>query len=174
MKPKLQSSHLSDPDLFSLAVPPAGEPEALPAHLSDCFTCSRALQEWKTAIADLAKEDAEVIAMRSEQEWNALEEQTIEAVHRTRLHRRAHAWGWALTVAATFLLVILLLPGRTAPEKAVSEPAMSTAELSAQDQADDALLRDVARLARGEDGAGAWNGLVPEPAPAAGAGEETL
>ena len=33
---------------------------------------------------------------------------------------------------------------------------------SAQDQSDDALLRDVARLSSGED-AGPWNGLAPEP-----------
>jgi len=37
--------HLTDAELFALAAPATGEPEALPKHLSTCRTCSRALQE---------------------------------------------------------------------------------------------------------------------------------
>ena len=34
--------HLTDAELFALAAPPTGEPEALPRHLSQCQACSRA------------------------------------------------------------------------------------------------------------------------------------
>jgi hypothetical protein len=36
--------------------------------------------------------------------------------------------------------------------------------LSAQDRADDALLRDVDRLASGEDTGSGWSALAPDPA----------
>src|SRR5713226_5005943 len=51
-EPLTSPQHLTEGDLFTLAVPPAGEPEALPRHLSECSSCSRALSEWKTAERD--------------------------------------------------------------------------------------------------------------------------
>jgi hypothetical protein len=47
---------------------------------------------------------------------------------------------------------------------------VTTAAFSAQDQTDDNLLRDVARLSQGED-SGSWSTLAPEPA---GTEEEQL
>ena len=46
MEPKADNLHLTDAELFNLAVPPVGAPEALPRHLSEGWSCSRALHEW--------------------------------------------------------------------------------------------------------------------------------
>ena len=53
--------HLTDAELFGLAAPAAGEPEALPPHLSTCQECSRALQEWKASVRALAAEEVDEI-----------------------------------------------------------------------------------------------------------------
>ena len=157
-------SHLSDADLFTLAVPPAGEPEALPGHLSECLACSRALSEWKTAVRDLADEDADVLAQRSEAEWNALEEKTLSALRRNRGRAARTSWRWLAAIAAALLLFALALPLRQRSQRPAPAAAASSAEMSPQDQADDALLRDVARLSRGDEGAGDdWDSLVPDP-----------
>ena len=171
MEMKAVTPHLTDAELFTLAVLPVGEPEALPRHLSDCFRCSRALQEWKLAVREIADEETEALDRRSAAEWEALENGTIEAMRRAGRKRRAPAVKWAVSIAASLLLAVLLLPsmrktGRDAPAQAV-------AALSAQDQKDDALLRDVARLSRGEDN-GSWSTLAPEPGAARGAEEEQL
>jgi len=42
--------HLTEEEIFALAAPAAGEPEALPRHLAHCTACGRTLQEWKTAL----------------------------------------------------------------------------------------------------------------------------
>jgi hypothetical protein len=172
MEPKAVTPHLTDAELFTLAVLPVGEPEALPRHLSECFLCSRALQEWKLAVREIADEETEALDRRSPAEWEALENGTIEAMRRAGRKRRAPAVKWAVSIAASLLLAVLLLPamrrtGRAAPEQPVA------AALSAQDQKDDALLRDVARLSRGED-YGSWSTLAPEPGAARGAEEEQL
>ncbi len=159
--------HLTEAELFTLAVPPAGEPEALPRHLSDCLACSRALSEWKAAVRELAQEDADAISRRSDAEWEALESKTVAAIRRSRMERPRISWRWMATIAAAVLLVALVLPlRRTAPRPAAKPAATSASsgEMSAQDQADDALLRDVASLSRGDDGAGDdWSSLVPDP-----------
>ncbi len=155
--------HLTDQELFDLALPPAGEPEALPAHLSECLTCSRALQQWKSAIRELGEEDAEMIRSRSAEEWEALGEKTLEAIRRARPRRRTLSLRWALAIAASLLLFVLVLPDRRASQPAAPRRQTQTAELSPQDQADDVLLRDVARLVRGEDGGNLWNALASEP-----------
>jgi hypothetical protein len=153
--------HLTDEQLFGLALPPAGEPEALPPHLLQCLTCGRALQEWKAAVRQLAEDDVEPVRRRSPEEWREAEDRTLEALRRARKGPRPRVLPWAAGLAAALLLAALLLPtGRREPET-VSAPA--AAELSPQDAADDALLREVARLSRGEDG-GDWNGLAPDPA----------
>ena len=77
--------------------------------------------------------------------------------------RRARTLRWALPIAASLLVFALLVSGRqdSSPDP---EAAGDTAGLSAQDQADDALLRDVDRLASGEEASGGWDALAPEPA----------
>ena len=170
MEPKTVNRHLTDAELFNLAVPPVGEPEALPRHLSECWTCSRALQEWKVAVRELADEETEDLDRRSSAEWEALEEKTIEAMRRAGRTRRAPAVKWAVSIAASLLLAILLIPARKPGRAAVAQPGGTVAVFSAQDQKDDALLRDVARLSRGEDN-GSWSTLAPEPA---GTEEEQL
>lgn len=158
--------HLTDPELFSLALPPAGEPEALPAHLSDCLACSRALFQWKTAVRELASDQAEPIESRTEEQWRAVEDRTLEALARARRARQGLPVRWAVTIAACLLLVALLLPARRSVRAGRAGTVTPAAELSGQDQADDALLRDVARLVRTEDSGGSWSSLVPEPGPA--------
>jgi hypothetical protein len=170
MEPKTEHGHLTDAELFNLAVPPVGEPEALPRHLSQCWICSRALQEWKSAARELADEETEELDRRSAAEWEALEEKTIEAMRRSGRTRRASAVKWAVSIAASLLLAILLMPARRPGSSAAAQPEGTVALLSAQDQKDDALLRDVARLSQGEDN-GSWSTLAPEPA---GAEEEQL
>jgi hypothetical protein len=166
MEPKGPAeSHLTESELFGLALPPAGEPEALPRHLSDCLSCSRAFSEWKTAVRDLADEAPEVLRRRASSEWDALASRTMKAIHRSRIGRRRLSVRVALAaaaIAAFFAIALPLWRGQTKPARsAASEPA---AVLSAEDQADDALLRDVARLSRSEDEPSRlWSSLAPEP-----------
>jgi len=156
--------HLSEAELFGLAVPPAGEPEALPGHLSECLACSRALSEWKAAVRELASEETEAIDRRSDAEWTAVEDKTIAAIRRARAGRRA-SWRWVATIAAALLLFVLALPlRRVASRPAPTRASTPSSEMSAQDRADDALLRDVARLSRGDESPDDdWISLVPDP-----------
>jgi hypothetical protein len=160
----LSRQHLSDAELFGLAAPAAGDPEALPEHLSRCQACSRALAEWKDAVRVLAEEDVDAIGRRSPEEWRAAEESTMAAIRRAGRGRRvAHPVRWALGIAASLLLVALAVPARraltTAPRTGSAAAASEEAELSASDRADDALLRDAEFLARAGDTAGDF---VPE------------
>jgi hypothetical protein len=65
-------------------------------------------------------------------------------------------------VAASLLVFALLVSNRstTAPAAAALD---DTSGLSAQDRADDALLRDVDRLASGEEGTAGVGSLAPDP-----------
>ena len=162
MEDKNVTRHLTDPELFNLAAPPVGEPEALPRHLSECLRCSRALLEWKSAVRELAETEIEPLDRRPAAEWEALENQTIEAMRRAGRSRRGPALKWAMSIAAALLLAALLVPTRKSERAAAAVGSRAAGELSAQDQKDDALLRDVARLSRGEDSA-SWNSLAPEP-----------
>jgi len=159
------AGHLSDAELFTLALPPAGEPEALPRHLSDCSRCSRAFGEWKTAVRELAEEDTETLRTRSHEEWEALERRTIDAIARSRIGGFHISTRQALTVAAVVAFFAVALPlwrGREGAARSTSSAPV--AQLSAQDQADDALLKDVARLSRAEDDSSRlWSSLAPEP-----------
>ncbi len=163
------TTHLTDAELFGLAIPAAGAPEALPSHLSDCLACSRALQEWKSAVRTLAVEDAEEISRRSAEEWTAAEDRTLDAIRRVRVARSGSGIRWTVGIAASLLLFALALP--VARMRREGGTRTNAAEMSPEDQKDDALLRDVARLSRGEDG-GAWNSLAPEPGAAGNSGEE--
>jgi hypothetical protein len=166
MEPTLRTGHLTDEELFGLAVPPAGEPEALPAHLLKCPECGRAFQEWKAAVRELGREDVEPVTSRSPEQWHAAENRTIEALRRLGGRRRFRSLPWAIGLAASVLLAVLLLPGTEPSRPAPASTAVrgsDRAELSAEDAADDLLLRQVASLSRGEDAAD-WNVLAPDPA----------
>lgn len=152
--------HLTEPELFSLALPASGEPEALPAHLSECLSCSRVLQQWKGAVRDLAAEDEEVLGRRTAARWEALEDQTIAAIRRARSGASRKRVQWALSIAASLVLAVFLLP---ALRPAGSAAPASASAFSAEDARDEALLLEVDRLASGED-AGSWYTLAPEPA----------
>jgi hypothetical protein len=171
MELKAVNTHLTDAELFTLAVPPVGEPEALPRHLSECFRCSRALQEWKLAVREIADDDMAALDHRTPAEWESLENETIAAMRRAG-QKRAPIVQWAASIAAGLLLGALLLP---AIRQTVSGGSGRTgaAATAAQDQKDDALLRDVARLSQGED-SGSWNTLAPEPGTSGGTEEEEL
>lgn len=172
MELKAVNPHLADAELFTLAVPPVGEPEALPRHLSECFRCSRALQEWKLAVREIADDDMAVLDRRSAAEWESVENGTIAAMRRAAGHRRAPVMQWAASIAAGLMLGVLLLPAiRKSVSGGSGRPA--AAATAAQDQKDDALLRDVARLSQGED-SGSWSTLAPEPGAPGGTEEEEL
>ena len=150
--------HLTDAELFALAAPAAGEPEALPEHLSCCRECTRALREWKDAVRAVGDDETGPLARRSPEEWRAAEEATLAAVRAAgRPARRAHPWRWALAAAASLLVAALALSGRrpapatTAAAKATPAPSAEASELSPADAADDALLRESAYLASGAD-----------------------
>lgn len=180
---RITTDHLTDGELFALALPPTGAPEPLPGHFSECLRCSRALADWKSAVRDLADEDEETVARRSSEEWRAVEDATLAMIRRAGSpgRGRARVLRWTLPVAASLLLFALLV-GRgddaavpVAPVAPVAPAAPvdvvdDSAGLSAEDRADDALLRDVERLASGEEAA--WSELAPDPAgaePAPGA-----
>jgi hypothetical protein len=158
------AEHLTDEELFALAVPAAGVPEALPRHLSGCLRCSRALADWKGAVRDLGDQDEEALANRSADEWRAVEDATLEAVGRQGAPGRARTrrLSWALPAAAALLLCVLLVTGRNDSARIVNG-SDDTASFSAQDRADDALLRDVDRLASGDETSGGWGALAPDP-----------
>jgi len=161
----MPDDHLNDDALFALALPAAGAPEALPAHLLRCPRCARALADWKSAVRDLGEGDQQALDRRSAEDWNAVEEATLAAIRRQGAPGRGRAQNlrWALPVAASLLVFGLLVSGRPEPAR-VGDAPDDTAGLSAQDQADDALLRDVDSLASGEDASGDWGSLAPDPA----------
>jgi hypothetical protein len=160
---EISTDHLTDEELFSLAVPPTGAPEPLPVHLSDCLQCSQALVDWKRALSEIGREDGDVIGGRSAEDWRAAEETTLAAIRQAGApgRHRAKILRWALPAAAVVAFFALLIAGRsTQTPVAFDDPS----GLSAQDRADDLLLRDVDRLASGEDAAIGWSELVPDPA----------
>ena len=160
---EISADHLTDDQLSALAVPPTGAPEPLPAHLSECLACSRLLAEWKSALADLGNEDEEAIARRSAEDWEAAEDATLAAVRRAGApgRSRARTLKWALPAAAALLLFGLLIGERRATPPVAFDDATG---LSAKDRADDTLLRDVDRLASGEEAGTGWGALAPDPA----------
>ena len=168
----MDTRHLTDQELCALAIPAAGTPEALPAHLSDCLACARSLADWKAALASVANE-AGSLEDRTEVEWDAAARATMERIRKSPrvaafpgsrfFPSRATRWG--LGAAAALLLAVLLLPAKrvSTPEPPAPAEPERTAELSGEDQADDALLRDVARMSRADDDLGDLGGLAPEP-----------
>jgi hypothetical protein len=142
--------HLTDAELFALAAPASGEPEPLPQHLSRCEACARALQEWRGAMRELARDDVRELERRPEEDWTAAREATMSAVRRARPRRTGSTIRWVAGVAAAVLLVALAMPARRGDAPAVA--AAETASFaSAADRDDDALLRDAEYLAQGGD-----------------------
>jgi hypothetical protein len=165
---EIRDTHLTEDELFRLAIPAAGEPEALPSHLRGCAECGRRLQAWKAAVRELSEEDDSAIARRTPEEWRALENETLAAIGRSGAPgMRSRRLLWAFGLAASLVLAVLLTTRRPAEEvPAILDDA---AELSAQDRADDRLLREVSVLASGEDPGGAWISLAPVPSGDGGA-----
>jgi hypothetical protein len=148
---KSSENHLTDAELFGLAVPAAGEPEALPEHLSDCQSCSRLLQEWKASVRSLAEEEVDELNRRTPEEWNVAADATMAAIRRaSRPGRSRRPLRWAIGIAASLLILALAIPRRGIPASAATA-ASEHAGLSAADSEDDRLLRDVAFLAQGGD-----------------------
>ena len=149
--------HLTDAELFALAAPATGEPEALPKHLSTCRECSRALQDWKGAVRSLAEEDSGEVGRRSEEDWRAAEDATLARLRTARATSgRSHPLRWAAALAASLLVAALLLPSKRPAPGAASAPTPSASsaadsELAPADQADDDLLRQASFLAAGGD-----------------------
>ena len=151
MDEKISEHHLSDAEMFALAVPAAGEPEALPWHLSQCQACSRALQEWKSSVRALAEEEVDAINRRAPEQWSAAADATMARIRRAAQPGRTRGpLRWALGIAASLLILALAIPrqGRT-PTTVSAAPDVSG--LSEADREDDRLLRDVAFLAQGDD-----------------------
>ena len=152
-------AHLTDADLLALAAPASGEPEPLPRHLSGCEACSRALQQWRSAMREAARDDVRELERRTPEEWRAAEDATMAAIRRASPRRTLPAARWAIGIAAAVLLLALAMPFRR--EAAPAQPAGSSAGesasasdlalASAADRADDALLRDAEYLAQGGD-----------------------
>lgn len=154
------SKHLTDAELLSLAAPASGEPEPLPRHLSSCDACSRALQEWRHAMRDAAREDVSELERRTPEEWRAASDATMAAIRRAGPRaRKASPARWAAAIAAALVVVALAMPFRRgAGPSASSAPSPSNpgdssdmALASPADRDDDALLRDVEYLAQGGD-----------------------
>ncbi|HEY6064766.1 MAG TPA: hypothetical protein VIY96_01330 [Thermoanaerobaculia bacterium] len=158
----VSAAHLTDDELAALVLPPTGAPEPLPSHLSACLGCSRLLAEWKVALSEIGEEDEEAIVRRPSAEWRAAEEATLAAIRRAGApgRGRARTLKWSLPIAASLLLFGLLIGERRASQPGAFD---DTTGLSAADRADDALLRDVDRLASGDEAGSGWSALAPDP-----------
>ena len=151
--------HLGAEDFFLLVFPPAGRPEALPAHLSECDSCRRRFSEWERA--------AREIAGRPETPSPGFERAVMERIGRLPAPRsRRSRRAWAPGLAAAACLALAFWAGTRV--RHVSAPLPDAPEsMSAADRADDALLRDVSRLVDEDEGSG-WRELAPLPAATGG------
>jgi len=176
--PLAERGHLTDAQLAELAVPAGISPEGLPAHLSECLACTRALSEWKEALAAIADETGS-LESRTAEEWAEASRATMSRIRRSRSSVPMPAWRWAVGVAAALLIAVVALPLRSGwssrsgsasvsrpdrPARGADADRSDRTELSQQDQADDLLLRDVARMSRADDDLGdPLDSLAPEP-----------
>jgi hypothetical protein len=97
------------------------------------------------------------MARRSTADWEARAKETMDRVRASGApgRRGSRQALVGLLLAASMLLFALLAPRR--PDTAVSAPdTTASSELSPADQEDDDLLRDIQRVARGEE---LWNPL---------------
>lgn len=171
--PLRERGHLTDAELAELAVPAGISPEALPAHLSECLACTRALSEWKEGLAAIADETGS-FESRTAEEWEEASRATMSRIRRAR-SAPSPAWRWAVAAAAAIFVAVVALPLRSgwgsrpgsisdSTSTHTARPDADRTELSQQDQADDLLLRDVARMSRADDDLGdPLDSLAPEP-----------
>jgi hypothetical protein len=114
-------------------------------------------------VRDLAGCETDAMSRRTPREWEALEDRTLEAIRGTRVGGRRRLGWWAAAVAAAVLLFAVALPVSRRTSRPAARPALA-AQFTTQDQEDDLLLRDVARLSRADEGTGgSWSSLAPEP-----------
>lgn len=150
------SKHFEAEDLFLLAFPPAGEPRALPEHLSTCPACARRFAEWSRAARELAEAPDGAPA-----DFERRVMAQIRSLRTPGRHRGVRR-GWAALAAAAVLALALWLGvrgRRPAPASEVSSDELASPE----DRRDDALLRDVSRLISGEEDS-SWKDWTPLPA----------
>ena len=153
-----REEHLRAEDCLFLVLPPAGEPEPLPAHLSACPACARQFAEWRSA--------AEGLAAGGENppldfETNVMARVRAMAIPRSR--RRQRRWAAGLSAAAC-LLAAFWLGTRAGTRTGPGSPPVrvTVTSMSESDRADDELLRDVSRLVSSEDETN-WRSLAPLP-----------
>lgn len=156
-----ETPHLGPEDFFLLVLPPAGEPEPLPFHLSSCRDCARQLGEWQEAARSLADVEDEPPA---DFERNVMSRVRVSRVPHSHRGLRRLSVGLAATACLLMAFWVGMRVGTFAPEPV--PPAASA--LDAADRADDALLRDVTRLVSGEEDS-PWKTLAPLPEAAGGA-----
>lgn len=150
-----RSRHLGAEDFFLLAFPPAGQPEGLPPHLSDCEACRRRFAEWERA--------AREIAGRPETPAPDFERAVMERIRRLPAPRsRRTRRTWAAGLGAAACLALAFWAGTRVTPGSERFPDAS-GSMSAADRADDALLRDVSRLVDEDESLG-WRELAPLPA----------
>ena len=149
--------HLSDGDLFLLAFPPAGEPEPLPGHLAACAGCSRRFGQWQRAARQVAVRPA-----ASDADFERAVMARVHALAPPR-PRRFSRFPLAAAAAAAAIAAAVWIGERGAPPTVAPPPDAAEAAMNARDLADDALLRDVARLVAADDDAG-WKRMAPLPA----------
>jgi hypothetical protein len=148
--------HLTAADFFLLAMPPAGDPEALPSHLSTCASCARDFSEWKKAVKELAAQEADPPA--------DFERAVVSRVRRLRTPRSRRRLRHVVAVfaAAACLLLAFEAGLRVGSFRRGAAPPPTSEVMSARDREDDELLRSVARLISGEENA-PWKELAPLP-----------
>jgi anti-sigma factor RsiW len=156
-----REEHLRPEDFFLLVLPPAGEPEALPAHLSSCAPCARQFAHWRAA--------AEGLSASPEGPPADFERRVMESIRSTTAPRsRVSARRWIAGVsAAACLLAVFWLGARVGRQPQPVLGGTSVASMSEADRADDELLRDVSRLVSSDDETG-WKSLAPLPSATGG------
>jgi hypothetical protein len=151
--------HLDPEDFFLLALPPAGEPEALPSHLSVCGLCARQLAEWQNAARALG-----ALEGAPSEQFERVVMERVRGSRKPSSHRAVRRIRSVLAVAAC-LAGAFYLGTRKAPTPRPPAESVSAAPMTEADRADDELLRDVSRLVSDEDAA-PWKSLAPLPGPA--------
>jgi hypothetical protein len=111
-------------------------------------------------VRTLAEEEVDEINRRSPEQWDAAAAATMSRIRRAALPgRRRRSLRWAVGIAASLLVLALVIPRHRVSPQAPAAPAADASGLSAADREDDRLLRDVAFLAQGDD---ASAGLSPD------------
>jgi RNA polymerase sigma-70 factor, ECF subfamily len=148
-------------DFFLLVLPPAGDPEALPPHLSGCAPCARQFAQWRAA--------AEGLAASPEDPPADFERKVMAQIRSKRppRSRRSARRSIAGLLSAACLLAAFWLGTRIGGQPKHSSQEATIASMSEADRADDELLRDVSRLVSSDDET-SWKSLAPLPSATGG------